>query len=159
MFRCFTRDELRINRCILTISNLTNELSLNYTINNRFVESHIFHQYKKGQKMLSYASNNISILHSHNLHSCLTTFLIFCQFTLLLNYIFYLLSIYTLAYLSLNYVFYLLSIYTLAYLHFLSSVNLHSRLSTFFIFCQFTLALIYVFYQIHQFTPFLLFLY
>ena len=37
MFRCFTRDELRINRCILTISNLTNELSLNYTINNRFV--------------------------------------------------------------------------------------------------------------------------
>ena len=40
-----------------------------------------------------------------------------------------------------------------------SSVNLHSCLTTFFIFCQFTLSLIYVFYQIRQFTPFLLFLY
>jgi hypothetical protein len=120
--------------------------------------------------MLSYASNNISILHSHNLHSCLTTFFIFCQFTLSLIYVFYLLSIYTLAYLSLNYIFivnlhsrlstfFIFCQFTLSLNYFLSSVNLHSRLSTFFIFCQFTLALIYVFYQIYQFTPFLLFLY
>ena len=29
------RDELRKNQCNLTISNLTNEMSLHYTINNR----------------------------------------------------------------------------------------------------------------------------
>ena len=57
--------------------------------------------------MLSYASNNISIYtHSHNLHSCLTTF--------------FLSSIYTL-----NYILYLLSIYTLAYLHFLSNSSIY----------------------------------
>ena len=33
-FRCFIRDELRKKS---TISNLTNEISLHYTINNRFI--------------------------------------------------------------------------------------------------------------------------
>ena len=33
--RCFIRDELQKNQRNLTISNLTNEISLHYTINNR----------------------------------------------------------------------------------------------------------------------------
>src|SRR3989337_361143 len=119
MFRCFTKDELRINRCILTISNLTNELSLNYTINNRFVVllgmNHTYFINIKGSK------NALLRIQQH------------INFTL------------TQSTLTLNYIFYLLSIYTLAYLHFLSSVNLHLPLSTFFIFYQFTLSLIYVF--------------
>src|SRR3989337_3786833 len=126
MFRCFTKDELRINRCILTISNLTNELSLNYTINNRFVVllgmNHTYFINIKGSK-------NALLRIQQHINFTLT------QSTLLLNYISY-----------------LLSIYTLAYLRFLSSVNLHSRLITFLIFCQFTLALIYVFYLLSIYT-------
>ena len=36
-FRCFIKDELRKNQRNSTISNLTNEISLHYTINNRFI--------------------------------------------------------------------------------------------------------------------------